>query len=172
MPIRSVLTLATLLCAAGCATRTVTVSRTVEAVRGDAGSASGVGAAEFVPAVPAIEGVGRCSRMRVGGGELVVMRLAGAGGVERSVSLRFDSAGSLAGYSDVRGDLRPNGAGARTVVTIGFDNDSGTALNENPSGGATRGLVVARAAELLDLPSLGVPRRMMETVRRRCARGR
>ncbi|HEX8906104.1 MAG TPA: hypothetical protein VF771_14750 [Longimicrobiaceae bacterium] len=158
--------------ATGCAPRTTvrTVSRTVEMT--DEPPPSQVGAAEFVAAVPAFEGEGRCESIPVGGGaRLVVLRFAGGGGAERNVSLRVDSAGKLVSWSDLRGDLRPGGTGAKTAVTLGFDTGRGTALNEHASGGATQGLLLARVDEMMDLPNLGTPRRMIAAVRARCMGG-
>jgi hypothetical protein len=164
---RTSIALALVLCA-GCArTTTRTISRTVE--MGDAAPPSQAGAAEFVAAVAPVEGDGRCETLPMEHGRrLVVLRFAGAGGVERNVALRVDSAGALLSYSDVRGDLRPDGPGARTAITLGFDSGSGTAVNEHAGPGATQGLLLARTAEMLDLPNLGTPRRMIETVKSRC----
>jgi hypothetical protein len=156
------------LLALGCARTTVqTLSRTVvtQAAEGTAGDASG-----FVAAVPAFEGEGRCQTIPVSGGEqLRVLQMDGPGGARRSVSLRFDGAGTLLSYSDVRGDLRVNGDGPKTAITLGFDNGSGTAMNERaPAAAATQGIVISRPEAMLDLANLGTPRRMIETVKARC----
>lgn len=147
-----------------------TISRTVETT--DAPPPSQVAAARFVAAVPPFEGDGRCETIAVGGGvRLVVLHFTGTGGAERNVSLRVDSAGKTVAFSDLRGDLRRGGTGARTAITLGLDTGSGTALNENAGAGATQGLLLGRVEEMMELPNLGTPRRMMGTVRARCMGG-
>lgn len=165
---RGALFVAMVTATAACVPRT-TVRQTIAQTVVPAGAtASMVAPAAFVAAVPAFGERGRCGTYRTGrGGHLVVLSFDGPGGAKRNVSIRYDASGTLTGYSDLRGALDPRAPGPLTSVTIGFDTRVASAMNEHTPHG-TQGLLVAKPEEVLDLPNLGTPRRMMETVKARC----
>jgi hypothetical protein len=131
--------------------------------------AAGVTVARFVAAVPAFEGAVSCDAHTWRGERLVMLRYDAPGGRRRIVTLRYAAGGALAGYSDVRWD--PAGEAARPMTTVSLvfgPGRRGSATNFNAGPGATPGRVAGTAAEMLDLPNLGTPRRMIEAVRARC----
>jgi hypothetical protein len=165
---RGTLLAAAVMAMAACVPRTTvrqTVSQTVEVREAPA---SMVPPSAFVAAVPAFGEGGRCERYALDGGiHLVVLRFDGPGGTQRNVALRYSATGVLLGYSDVRGDVRSPPAGPHTAITIGFDTHQASAVNEHAAEG-TQGILFARDDEVMDLPNLGTPRQMMETVKAKC----
>ena len=102
---------------------------------------------------------------------MVVLSFAGAEGARRNVALTVDADGKLLSYSDACGDLEMHGTRPRTVVTVGFDGNTSTAMNEHAGSTGTPGMAIGTAAEAMDLENLGTPRRMIEMVKRRCMGG-
>ena len=127
--------------------------------------------AAFVAAVPAFEGAGECETFPEGPRRGVSLSFEGPAGARRKVALFLDADGKLLSYSDARGDLQLTGTGPRTIVTVGFDGNTSTAMNDHDGSAGRPGMVIGTAAEAMDLENLGTPRRMMELVKQRCMGG-
>lgn len=154
-----------LLCCAACAPRTTTttVSSTVTSV---AVASSGPGGlAAFVAAVPPFEEGGECGAVNEGERRVVTLRFAGPAHAVRTLALTMDARGEVVSYSDARGDLKVDGIGPRTVVSVNLERGIAMALNER---GDAPGVTAGGAAEAMELENLGNPRRMIERVKRRC----
>jgi hypothetical protein len=154
-----------LLSCAACAPRTTTttVSSMVTSV---AVTSSGPGGlAAFVAAVPPFEEGGTCGTMNEAGRQVVTLRFAGPGETVRSLALTMDARGEVVNYSDARGDLKVDGTGPRTVVSVNLELGVAMALNER---GDAPGVTTGGAAKAMELENLGNPRRMSELVKRRC----
>jgi len=128
-------------------------------------------AARFVALVPPLEAEGHCVTLPAPMGQRVtILQMEGANGLRRNLMLRYGADGELRAYTDARGIVRTDGTAPRTTVLLDFHGRSGAATNEQapPGSAATRGMVLARPEEMLDLASLGTPRRMIEMVKARC----
>lgn len=159
-----------LLSCAACAPRTTTttVSSTVTSV---AVTSSGPGGlAAFVAAVPPFEEGGACGTVVKGERHVVTLRFEGPGQTARNLAVGMNARGEMVSYSDIRGDLKVDGTGPRTVVSVNLERGVALALNER---GEAPGVTMGSAAEAMELENLGNPRRMSELVKRRCmgARG-
>ena len=153
---------------AACAPRTTVRQTIAQTVVSTDAPPSMVAPAAFVAAVPAFGEGGRCATYPIGsGGHLVVLSFDGPGGARRNVSMHYDASGRLTSYSDLRGALDPRAPGPLTSVSISFDTRMASAMNEHTAEG-TQGLLVAKPEDLLDLPNLGTPRQMMDTVKAKC----
>jgi hypothetical protein len=165
---RGTLLVPLLVATAACVPRTTVRQTIAQTVVSTDAPPSMVAPAAFVAAVPAFDEGGRCATYPIGGGgHLVVLSFAGPGGAKRNVSMHYDASGRLTSYSDLRGALDPRAPGPMTSVSIGFDTRMASAMNEHTPEG-TQGLLVAKPEDLLDLPNLGTPRQMMDTVKEKC----
>lgn len=136
----------------------------------------------FEPAIAAVDSGGRCVEApRVGVTDDQKTYSYGFdtdGKRTRSVNVVVDSLDQLVRYSDLRGTLSRSNADMmagiqRGVITaLSLNAVQGLGMLSNQGEGYATIPMQVTAAAFLDAPNLGVPRMMIETVLRECARDR
>lgn len=136
-------------------------------------------AAEFVPAIAAVDTGARCNN----GGATSMMgvpaRMYGYRYYEgatpvRMVTIMIDSLSNLLNYTDIRGALSVTAAdmqaGIRRGVTtrISLNNIQKMGNLENEVDGKSEQRLFVRPETFLDAPNLGVPRKMIEMIYAEC----
>ncbi|HRP07084.1 MAG TPA: hypothetical protein PLL69_01225 [Gemmatimonadales bacterium] len=141
---------------------------------------------DFVALVQPVEADGACFSDIPGqlppGYRGYAMRFGPDGGLPvRSVIVQLDGQGNVIKFSDSRGDLRvpPPGVepprpianpGARTSISLNLLSGIGFLWNHGPDG-TVQEVSVFGGADLLDAPSLGRPRLIIERIVRECGTG-
>lgn len=139
----------------------------------------------FVAAVPPADSAGQCTltRSRGSGATRVTARFRARDSSGTTVTLWFDSVGSLVRFSDSRGSkpirLPPELSGSQrdsamsarinaqvmTFISLDFATDEARAMNQ---GSGARGSIEGSVRELESLPALGPPVERIRRVRRFC----
>ena len=139
----------------------------------------------FIPAVPAADSAGRCTltRSRGSGATRVTAQFRARDSSSTTVTLWFDSVGSLVRFHDSRGfaPIRLPGtlvgpqrdsaftarinAQAMTFISLDFATDEANAMNQ---GAGNRRSISGTVRELENLPALGPPVERIKRVRKLC----
>jgi hypothetical protein len=135
--------------------------------------------ASLHPLVPADSSGGKCITLSAGPGQppdksLLGMRF-GAPRIDRTVILRFDSAGKLLTYAENRGDVTappnaPDAVGAPPHSMISIDIARQSVSLHNDGGGKPAETSMAFGPGLLTAPSLNVPQHTIDRIVKECSK--